>query len=158
MRVFSLLFLTFLLLLPARAETDVLGLRFEAGVPMGAPQELGVDAFSVQTPDQSLEVVVHAVPGAIVDQMRASGADPYANEKAVYLGLSSPAASTVKRQVLGQESVGEVYPKVLGKFAVECHWVPLPDGRRLLLAFRRPLATPPEALDSLAASVCQSLR
>lgn len=153
-----MLLLTLLLLLPARAETDVLGLRFDAGVPLGAPQELGLDAFSVQTPDQSLEVVVHAVSGTIVDQMRESGADPYANEKAVYLGVSVPASSTVKRKVLGQESVGEVYPKVLGRFAIECHWVPLPDGRRLLLAFRRPLSTPPASLDSLAASVCKSLQ
>lgn len=153
-----------LLALPVRAESQALGLSFESSVSLGGPVEAGVDAFSFYAPPGSdagnarLEVLLHTVPAAVASAMRESGVDPVANEKANYLGLRRPASAHVKRTILGHESTGDVYPEVLGKFAMECHWIVLGDGRELLLAFRRPLTTPAQELEELCRSVCNTLR
>ncbi len=153
-----------LLALPCLPESRALGLAFDAPVALSSASEAGVNAFSFYAPPGSdasgarLEVLVHTLPAAVAAEMRASGADPFANGKTVYLGVNGPASSLVKRTLLGRDSVGEFYPQVLKKYAIECHWAVLPDGRELLLAFRRPLSTPQEELDSLAEAVCKSLR
>lgn len=152
-----------MLALPALAENHALGVTFDAPLPLSAPVEVGVRAYSFLSPPEAdlassrLEVMVHTLPAEVAAQMRAEGVDPYANAKTVYLGISLPAPGTVKRTLLGRESVGEFYPKIRND-AVECHWAKLPDGSELLLAFRRPVGTPQAELDTLAEAVCKSLR
>lgn len=158
----KLLILLLLLTLPGLA-VEALGLKFEAGIPLSPPAETGLDAVSFYAPPEAdaagarLEVLVHTLPAAVAEEMRAAGMDPFANEKTTYLGLADSGSGTVKRTLFGKESLGEVHPEALGGYAVECHWTELADGRFLLLAFRRPSATPQAELDALADSVCKTM-
>jgi hypothetical protein len=137
---------------------------FQAPVAFSSPQKVGLDAVALVHPPESglgqgqMEITLVAVPKDMQESMGNQDAEILSYVKATFLA-STLATKSVERSFLGRKVTGEVQSSSIPKkVELELYLVPLSDGDKVAVGFKRDIGMPKEKAESVINMVAQSFK
>jgi len=138
---------------------------FKTPVAFSSPQKIGLDAVALVHPPESglgkgqLEITLVAIPKDMQESMGNKDAEIMSYVKATFLASTLPAAKSVERSFLGRKVVGEAQSSSIPKPGeMELYLIPLSDGDKVAVGFKRDSSMPKEKAESIMNTVAQSFK
>jgi hypothetical protein len=140
-------------------------ISFKTPVAFSSPQKVGLDAAVLIHPPESglgkgqMEITLVAVPKDMQESLGNKDAEILSYVKATFLASTMPAAKAVERSFLGRKVVGEAQSSSIPKPGeLELYLIPLADGDKVAVGFKRDRAMPKEKAESIMNTVAQSFK
>ena len=138
---------------------------FQAPVAFSSPQKVGLDAVALVYPPESglgkgqMEITLVSVPKDMQESFGNKDAEILSYVKATFLASTLPATKSVERSFLGRKVVGEAQSSSIPKPGeMELYLIPLSDGDKVAVGFKRDSSMPKEKAESIMNTVAQSFK
>jgi hypothetical protein len=106
-----------------------------------------------------MEITLVSVPKDMQESMGNKDADILSYVKATFLASTLPATKSVERSFLGRKVVGEAQSSSIpAPGELELYLIPLSDGDKVAVGFKRDNAMPKEKAESVINTVAQSFK
>jgi hypothetical protein len=140
-------------------------ISFQAPVALSGPEKIGLDAVALMYPAESklgqgqLEITLVAVPNDMQEGMGNNNAEIVNYVKATFLGSATPGTKKVERSFLGKKIAGEGQTtSIPKKMELELFLIPLADGDKVAVGFKRDAAWPQEKAEDILKIVAQTFK